>query len=345
MAKTKSFILSMTSYPPRFNNLLDCLLNLNEQTVHPEKLVLNIAFDDIDFLPIELQTLQLEFPIEVNLTEDIGPGKKLIPTLTKYPNSVIVTIDDDIRYRPELLQTLLEESSANPTAIICSRAHEPSFADGFPNPYIAWQFEVENIINRLCCPTSGAGVLFPPLSLHKDVLDIHQYKSMSFSTDDLWYWVHAIKNRTRIIKTKDSFKINEIVNDVSLPLHSANIMVLNTYNLEKMWLAYSMNTELQEYCEMLSVKIATHEDLSEYQRMLLEFRLSFLNSNLYELLDSLPSDLQLKTAREVSVGYQRLLELIISSRSLSFSSKALARNSIRKIRKLIKDLRQSDFDD
>jgi hypothetical protein len=235
----------------------------------------------------------------------------------------------------------LDESTANPNAIICSRAHEPSFHDGFPSPYIAWQFEVEGGDERLYCPTSGAGVLFPPLSLHKEVCDIGNYKSLSFFTDDLWYWIHAIKNRTRIKKTKESFKIQEFSKDQASPLHSANIMVLNNYNLEKMWLAYNMSQELQDYCQELGLKSATYNDLSEYQRMLLDFRGSFLNTNLFNLLDSLPLDLRVKVAREVSVGYQRVLELIISSRELPFSSKLVARNLARKARKLFRGLRHS----
>jgi hypothetical protein len=296
---------------------------------------LNVSFKDVAFLPNELQDLQFPFPIEINSTEDIGPAKKLIPTLKMYPNTSIVTIDDDINYPSNLLQNLLDESALNPNAIICSRAHEPSFVGGSPNPYVSWRFEVTNHSNRLFCPTSGAGTLFPPRSLHEDACDIEQYKSLSFSSDDLWYWIHAIRNRTPIIKTRESFQIHEFTNDVAAPLHSANIMVLNSYNLEKMWLSFDMKTELLEYCDKLQLKISTKEDLSEYQRMLLDFRLCFSNATLYELLDSLPIHLRVKTAREVSVGYQKSLELMILSRSLSFSFRQVANNLARKIRKIL----------
>ncbi len=336
--KNKSFIVSMTSYPPRFNSLLDFLMNLNEQTVYPEKLILNVAYEDMKFLPVDLKSLQLAFPLEINATEDIGPAKKLIPTLIRFTGSTIVTIDDDIRYPPNLFRMLLDESAVNPNSIICSRAHEPSFVDGFPSPYIAWKFEVEEKGGRLYCPTSGAGVLFPPLSLHKEVCDIDRYRSLSFSTDDLWYWVHAIKNRTRIKKTKESFKIREFSNDLSTPLHSANILVLNNYNLKNLWLTYNMSQELQDYCQKLDLKSATYNDLSEYQRMLLDFGLSFLDTDLFDLLDSLPLDLRVKVAREVSVGYKRVLELMISSRELPFSSKLVAGNLARKFRKLFSHL-------
>ncbi len=334
--KTELFIVSMTSYPPRFSNLVNCLRSLKDQTVYPEKLILNVAFEDVTCLPADLKDLQLPFPIEINGTENIGPAKKLIPTLKRYPNSAIVTIDDDIHYPSNLLRNLLDESALNPDAIICSRAHQPSFVGGFPNPYISWQFEVKNHSDRLCCPTSGAGTFFPPLSLHEDVCDTEQYKSLSFSSDDLWYWIHAIRNRTRIIKTKESFPIYEFNNDAAAPLHSANIMVLNSYNLEKMWLSFDMKKELQDYCDELQLKISTKEDLSEYQRMLLDFSLGFSNTTLYELLDRLPVDLQVKMAREVSVGYQKSLELMMLSRTFSFSSRQVAHNLARKIRKIIK---------
>lgn len=69
--------------------------------------------------------------------------------------------------------------------------------------------------------------------------------------------------------------------------------------------------------------------------MLLDFRLSFSDTDLFDLLDSLPQDLRVRVAREVSVGYKRLLDLMISSRELAFSSKLFTDNLLRKFRKLL----------
>jgi hypothetical protein len=102
-----------------------------------------------------------------------------------------------------------------------------------------------------------------------------------------------------------------------------------------------MSQELQDYCQKLDLKSATYTDLSEYQRMLLDFRLSFLDTDLFDLLDSLPLELRVKVAREVSVGYKRVLELMISSRELPFSSKLVAGNLFRKLRKLFSSLDHS----
>lgn len=83
--------------------------------------------------------------------------------------------------------------------------------------------------------------------------------------------------------------------------------------------------------------------MPEYQRMLLDFRLSFSDTDLFDLLDSLPQDLRVRVAREVSVGYKRLLDLMISSRELAFSSKLFTDNLLRKFRKLLNYLDKDWF--
>ena len=51
----------------------------------------------------------------------------------------------------------------------------------------------------------GAGTLYPPNSLHKDVLDTKKFLNLIPTYDDIYFWSMAVANGTKIglIKNKD----------------------------------------------------------------------------------------------------------------------------------------------
>src|SRR5690349_163949 len=74
---TGELIVSLTSYPPRFNQLklvLGCLL---DQTVRADRIILWIAQEDYPRLPSDVVGLRAPGGLEIRTCEDIGPYKKL----------------------------------------------------------------------------------------------------------------------------------------------------------------------------------------------------------------------------------------------------------------------------
>jgi len=241
-------ILSLTSYPPRFPHLVQQLVRLTDQTKYPDLLILNIAQSDENKLPEEIKNLIFPFPFEINTCEDLGPGKKLIPTLMRYPSSLIITIDDDIIYPEELVETLLIESRKYPGDIITARAHRPKFLTGIPIPYLDWDFEIEYDLSHILMPTTGGGVLYPPLSLHSGVLDSENYEVLSYSTDDLWFWVHSLRNGTRVRLINNPSPLRDLDETKSSGLHKdGNLEILNDLNLGLMWKVYEMQKILASF--------------------------------------------------------------------------------------------------
>jgi len=86
----------MTSYQHRLKNIPIVLDTIFSQTLHPDLVVLNLAYDEE--IPDEVQIYIDKHCIEVNRVKDTKVYKKLIPTLKKYPNDCIITIDDDFLY-------------------------------------------------------------------------------------------------------------------------------------------------------------------------------------------------------------------------------------------------------
>ena len=77
----KNFFISMTSIPPRFSSLQKTLYSIQNQTIKPNKIFLNIPknyqrFKTIDY---DFKKLSDEFKnLSINRCNDFGPGTNRI---------------------------------------------------------------------------------------------------------------------------------------------------------------------------------------------------------------------------------------------------------------------------
>jgi hypothetical protein len=113
-------VISLTTLPHRLPHLLPVLQSLLNQHVKPDQVYLNLPTSYRRFnstsstspptIPIEIQRLVLNDILRIQLTSvDYGPATKLIPTLEaeKEPSTIIITVDDDMIYKPTQVQLLL----------------------------------------------------------------------------------------------------------------------------------------------------------------------------------------------------------------------------------------------
>ena len=101
-------VISLTSIPPRFENLAIVIERLSQQTCH--EIWLNIPttynrFPEWDGKISENFNIKLK----INRCEDFGPGTKVIaPAQHLDPEDLIVYLDDDTKYEPKLVTNLLK---------------------------------------------------------------------------------------------------------------------------------------------------------------------------------------------------------------------------------------------
>lgn len=334
---SSGFIVSLTSYPPRFVNLAKVLHELNKQSLFPELLILNIAHGDIDLLPVEVRKIALNFPIEIRSVDDLGPGTKLIPTLITHADKVVITIDDDILYPPALFEKLMQESAHDPGSIIGARGHIPRFQENEPIPYLSWKFLVSNSDRGVFMPTGVGGVLYPPNSLHPDVIDFNLYKEMSYTTDDIWYWVHAIRNLTTVKKSKFEYELAPVSGFKNVTLESGNMSVLNNISLSVLWNQFQMTKQLEIYASKNDLEILGHSDMSEFELFLCGLRTKFMPQGTYKILQDLKQESQLTIARELSTLQGEIELLHIASRSISANYRNVINNVTRKVKKILRN--------
>ena len=115
--REKQIIISLTSFPQRINTVIKTIKTLLNQTMKPDMVILWLAPEQFpnkeNDLPKELLDLR-DFGLTIDWYKDIRSYKKIIPTLKKYPDSIIITTDDDIYYAPDTVETLYKSYLEHP---------------------------------------------------------------------------------------------------------------------------------------------------------------------------------------------------------------------------------------
>lgn len=197
-------VVTLTSYGRRVTDTVSHVLNsLLVQTLQPDRIILwldNVNFSQ-ESLPSKLKMMRDKYGVEVRFCEDIRSYKKLIPTLRLCPDDILVTVDDDLIYKPDMLQKLYHAHLETPDCVLCTLAHQPIFERGAIQPYRTWKHNITIHPDSPIFPLGGAGTLYPPHSLYSDVLDQDLFMHLAPQADDVWFWAMGLMagTKTRVI--------------------------------------------------------------------------------------------------------------------------------------------------
>lgn len=206
LKKQKNYIdmllVSLTSYPARINTVNQTIESLLNQTVKPDKIILWLSIEEFPNKEKELPKQLLDLipkGLTIDWCQNVKSYNKLIPVLKKYPNSFIITADDDIIYNENCIKSLIDTYKKYPKCIITNRAHYITFTAGKINKYCDWHYETKYKKQSFNMLQTGVGaVLYPPKSLYKDVLKKELFIKLSQNSDDIWFWAMAVLNNTKI---------------------------------------------------------------------------------------------------------------------------------------------------
>ena len=124
----------------------------------------------------------------------------VIPALQEYPNSIIITCDDDIYYKKNMLQRLMEAHVKWPNKVIAHRAHQIAYTDrGELDKYNKWPQEISNMEGNNVFPTSGGGTLYKKEFFHQDMCNVALIRQLCPNADDIWNYFMCILNNTENI--------------------------------------------------------------------------------------------------------------------------------------------------
>ena len=196
----------MTSFPAAIPYAVQAVRSILDGSVLPDKLVLYLTFSQFGQkgIPEGLLEQARRNPVfEIrDYGRDIRSYRKLIPALRDFPDSVIVTVDDDVSYHRNMLKDLLLLHEKIPGAVLAHRAKRMKPG----SPYRLWKkyrwydFVLKRIHSGfLNIQTGVGGVLYPPHSLKEEMIDEELFTKIAPTTDDIWFWAAAVANGTPVI--------------------------------------------------------------------------------------------------------------------------------------------------
>ena len=209
--RTKKIIASLTSYPLRINTVHLAIESILAQTKKADKIILWLSHEEFpnreQDLPLELLTLRGW--VEIGWCDNIRSYKKLISALKKYPDDIIITFDDDLIFDEKTIELLYTCNKKYKNDIIAHRItrmfyNERDELDIFPRHHYYSNQDQTDYLSTLKEPSffnklsGGAGCLYPPACFHSDVLDDKEFMYLAPTSDDIWFWLQAVRNKTRI---------------------------------------------------------------------------------------------------------------------------------------------------
>jgi PST family polysaccharide transporter len=202
-------VVSLTSFPKRFNMLHYCLKSLLNQTLKPDRIILFLAneeIDDIKNLPKQVKEL-IPCGITVETVPDnIKPHKKYYYAMKNFPESIVITVDDDCFYNKKFVESMYKSYTKHPDSVSARRVHRMMIKDRRElSSYNEWEFEYKKIKKPSLelVAAGSAGVLYPPGIMPGATFDIELIKRLCLNADDIWMKFMEIMNGIPVVPVKN----------------------------------------------------------------------------------------------------------------------------------------------
>lgn len=198
--------VSLTTYPARMESAYYAICSILDQTVKPNKIILTLIKGEFpegeSLLSQNILSLK-EKGIEILwATDNLRPHNKYFYSMQKYPNALIITIDDDILYPRDTIEKLIRCYKRHPKAI--SAFHTDKFfirnnqLDKYSKAAIGYNKDIYT--PRMDLLAEGfAGVLYPPSILPKETFQKDLIRKCAPIADDIWLKCIELKNNIPVV--------------------------------------------------------------------------------------------------------------------------------------------------
>lgn len=226
-----SFCISISTIPQRINNINDVIKSINNQTIKPDKIFLNIPFEYKRFPKEKISDNQISNIIldnvEIVRCKDFGPGTKILGAINNVRNyDFVLLLDDDHVYNKNVCEIML---------------------NAFKKKQVNYSFYLNKIFGIKMGQCADVFLIDVKL-LDKIELFYEKFvknsKSM-FLDDDLWMAIYLQKvKKSKIINLMNEFRkvsndktvytqnINSKINSLHLTVHKDGFL-LNRRKIQK----------------------------------------------------------------------------------------------------------------
>lgn len=184
-------IVSLTSFPGRIQQVWKTVASLLNQTLPPRKVILYLSQEQFPDKKLPDSLIRMKKRgLEIFWCEDLKSHKKYYEAFQQFPESVVVTADDDIFYPENFLEQLWEAHKKFPETVICHWSHHILMdkEDHFL-PYNMWEDNTGEQPSYSALAVGCSGILYPPYKQafeKTELLNADKIREYAIKTDDLW---------------------------------------------------------------------------------------------------------------------------------------------------------------
>jgi len=241
-------IVSFTSWKKRINLCAKMVDRMMNQTIKPNKIILNLSTDEFpnkeEELPKELVEKQNDVFEIYWVKENTKVYKKIIPTLERFPNGIIISIDDDIEYPNNAIEILYKKYKETNRL----------------NPISAGTWDWEGgVVSHLGCLTLFTKDMFGPYlkDLYENVVLKEGIDTIPF--DDAIFTYSILLNKRKYIRVNEITSVQLVKRS---PEHNNNRLLhqlKDTYSISlnrehKILREYIKNTYNKTYDDLIHPK-------------------------------------------------------------------------------------------
>lgn len=226
-----SFCISISTIPQRINNINDVIKSINNQTIKPDKIFLNIPYEYKRFPKEKISDNQISNIIldnvEIVRSKDFGPGTKILGAINNVRNyDFVLLLDDDHVYNKNVCEIML---------------------NSFKKKQLNYSFYLNKIFGIKMGQCADVFLIDVKL-LDKIELFYEKFVKNSmnmFLDDDLWMAIYLQKvKKSKIINLMNEFRkvsndrtvytqnINSKINSLHLTVHKDGFL-LNRRKIQK----------------------------------------------------------------------------------------------------------------
>jgi hypothetical protein len=203
-------VVSLTSFPARFDTLHYALKSILTQSMKPDLIFLCLTKSEVkdeSELPESVLALK-QYGLRIFFADDnLKPHNKYYYAMKLYPNSLLITVDDDNMYDNNLVQSLYDSFLKYPAAVSARRVHKIR-RDSSEKvlPYSKWFYEYkkETKPSHALLATGVGGVLYPPGILPDETFDAKKINELCLNADDIWLKFMELKNNIPVVWVKSN---------------------------------------------------------------------------------------------------------------------------------------------
>lgn len=205
-------VVSLTSYGSRLKTVQWAIKSILDQTLRPERVVLYLDCGEEEYPKCDLEPYEELGLKVVTGVENYRSHKKYWLAFKEFPDKNIITIDDDLIYAADVIESLISAKDQFENCVLARRVHRMSFSQvGGLNQYAEWEGEYQG---SPFCPsmrllaTTGAGTLFTPSVTKRLQGDPKMFMSYSPNSDDIWL---------KFLEVEAGIPVVYVPNDCNMP--------------------------------------------------------------------------------------------------------------------------------